>query len=601
MNAGKKIGPIPRPIPPPTTLPSPGNTSISSIIPTRPSPHPDLNAPHRHTSDSSYSSLAGPTGDFSVPDLSELGMSGLATTPHRGGETLALSSLDKIISNETYTATFQKPNTAPTAFHPQSTTLLSPHLHFGSLSIRTFYWAVQDVVDRFNNPPPGVPKKKEKASTPPTSLIGQLLFRDMYFGAQAPLGFHFGQTQGNSHCRFIPWHLQTIYSPHTGLSTGEYTIDSPIYETWFLRWKFGMTGYPFIDALMRQLKQEGWIHHLGRHAVACFLTRGGCYIDWMRGAEVFEEWLIDHETAANIGNWQWLSCTAFFSMFYRIYSPVAFGRKWDPKGSFVRRYVKELEGYPDKWIYEPWLCPKVEQEKAGCRVVEFEEGVHLNGVRDVGVAGKDEGEKPVPGTYPKPMFDFPTRRTICLEGMKKAYKVGLYGNDPRVKDGTWRDLFPDEGVEGFSKEMTGTVKSHEDDALDDDDEEKKNNKTIEEENEDAVSDPGTGMRITDVKAGMKRRRRGREGSVSGDEYMKETETKRIQGRGTKVGTGAGNNGAAIAGKKKMGKQFEKGDKKQMTLDALVSSLSTSTAAAAPAAGRDSSSGTRISERLKKRS
>jgi cryptochrome len=53
---------------------------------------------------------------------------------------------------------------------------------------------------------------------------------------------------------------------------------------------------------MRQLRQEGWIHHLGRHAVACFLTRGGCYISWKRGAEVFEEWLLDHETACNAGN-----------------------------------------------------------------------------------------------------------------------------------------------------------------------------------------------------------------------------------------------------------------------------------------------------------
>jgi cryptochrome len=154
----------------------------------------------------------------------------------------------------------------------------------------------------------------------------------MYFGAQAALGYSFGQTLYNSHCRFIPWHLPSKVYHKTKLVTGEYHVDSPQAEEWFQRWKYGRTGFPWIDALMRQLRQEGWIHHLGRHAVACFLTRGGCYISWERGTEVFEEWLIDHETACNAGNWQWLSCTAFFAQFFRCYSPIAFPKKWD-KGS----------------------------------------------------------------------------------------------------------------------------------------------------------------------------------------------------------------------------------------------------------------------------
>ena len=92
--------------------------------------------------------------------------------------------LDKLISNERYIATFEKPNTAPTAFDPQGTTLLSPHLHFGSLCIREFYWRVQDVVENYYGKP----------TQPPVSLTGQLLFRDMYFTAQAALGYSFGQT-----------------------------------------------------------------------------------------------------------------------------------------------------------------------------------------------------------------------------------------------------------------------------------------------------------------------------------------------------------------------------------------------------------------------
>jgi len=251
--AGPKIGKIPRPIPVPKSIPDPGNTNVD-FEQEQPDPNPDLNAGPRKDGarDKSYEKIAGPNGDFAVPTLEELGFPP-ATTPHRGGETIALSMLEELITREQYTATFEKPDTAPTAFEPQATTLLSPHLHFGSLSIRAFYHAVQDVVSNY----------KGKASQPPVSLTGQLLFRDMYFGAQACLGQTFGQTTHNSHCRFIPWHLRTTISPITRLPTGGYDIDSTEAEIWFQRWKHGLTGFPWIDSLMRQLRQEGWIHHLG--------------------------------------------------------------------------------------------------------------------------------------------------------------------------------------------------------------------------------------------------------------------------------------------------------------------------------------------------
>jgi deoxyribodipyrimidine photolyase len=401
----------------------------------KPAQEPDINAIQRAGTEASYSALAGPNGDFAVPTMQELGLKE-ATTQHRGGETIALKALDEIIANETYTATFEKPKTAPTAFEPQSTTLLSPHMHFGSLSVREFYWRVEDVVQSFSG----------HASQPPTSLTGQLLFRDMYFGAQAALGYSFGQTYNNPSCRFIPWHLPSKIDPATNLITGQYMVDNKIAEQHFQRWKHGRTGFPWIDALMRQLKQEGWIHHLGRHAVACFLTRGGCYIDWERGAEVFEEWLIDHEAACNIGNWQWLSCTAFFAQFYRCYSPIAFPQKWDKEGNFIRRYVPELEKFDKKFIYEPWKAPISDQKKWGCRIVESVDG-------KVG-----EGE------YPKPMLDFSSRRETCIQGMKNAYHIGLYGNDPKVLDGTWRKLFEDnaEGPTEGIKGPPGAMVEHED-------------------------------------------------------------------------------------------------------------------------------------------
>lgn len=206
---------------------------------------------------------------------------------------------------------------------------------------------------------------------------------------------------------------------------------------------------------MRQLRQEGWIHHLGRHAVACFLTRGGCYIDWERGAEVFEEWLIDHEVACNVGNWQWLACVAFYAQFYRCYSPVAFPKKWDKEGAFVRKYVPELEKYPGKYIYEPWRAPIADQKKAGC-LLQGDGSVNGEGKSwacDIGEEVRQGGEMRV---YPKPMFDFNERRGICIEGVKNAYHVNLYGDDERVKDGSWRELFPD-AAEGPTEGREGTV------------------------------------------------------------------------------------------------------------------------------------------------
>ena len=433
VQAAQKLPDIPRSIPAPKSLPDPGDTSLV-ISQDRPASEPDINHTQRCSAETSYAHLSGPGLDFAVPEYSELGLKP-ATTPHRGGETAALESLDSIISDESYTATFSKPSTAPTAFSPQSTTLLSPHHHFGSLSVRLLYWRVHDTIEAYE-------KKGKKASTIPTNLLGQLLFREMYFGAQAALGYSFGQTVGNSYCRFVPWHLPSTVS--NGLIAGNYTISSPLHERWLQRWKFGRTGFPWIDALMRQLRQEGWIHHLGRHAVACFLTRGGCYIDWERGAEVFEEWLIDHETACNVGNWQWLACVAFYAQFYRCYSPVAFPKKWDKPGAFVRRYVPELERFPEKYIYEPWKAPIPDQKKAGCLV---------RGEGEESGDWSDNGMK----VYPKPMFEFNERRGICIEGLKNAYHTNLYGDDERVRKGSWRSLFedqaegPTEGKEGVTE------------------------------------------------------------------------------------------------------------------------------------------------------
>ncbi|EEB96886.1 hypothetical protein MPER_03894, partial [Moniliophthora perniciosa FA553] len=106
---------------------------------------------------------------------------------------------------------------------------------------------------------------------------------------------------------YIDWHLQNQYD-----GDGKIIVPRPRGESQaedrFLAWKEGRTGFPWIDAIMRQLRQEGWIHHLARHSVACFLTRGQCYISWERGAEVFDEYLIDWDPCSNPGKLDVVIC-----------------------------------------------------------------------------------------------------------------------------------------------------------------------------------------------------------------------------------------------------------------------------------------------------
>ena len=415
QKAGEKVGEIARPLNAPTSIPDPGDTKLDGLEQLVPDRETDLNGHLREGEEGSYTvGIAGPNGDFAVPTLKDLGLPE-ATTPHKGGETLILERLEEILKDEGYCATFEKPKTSPAAFEPQATFLTSPALHFGALSVRYFYWRVQDIVDRRRT-------EKKSHSEPPTSLSGQLLFRDMYFAAQSATGWPFGQTYANPHVRFVPWHLPSTVDVASKRTTGGHEIDDSEKEIWFQRWAEGRTGFPWIDAIMRQLRSEGWIHHLARHSVACFLTRGGAYISWERGAEVFEELLLDHEVACNSGNWQWLSCTAFFAQFYRCYSPVAFGKKWDPEGEYVRRYVPELRAFPKKWIYEPHKAPIQDQKRAGVRVDGDGTEKERDGLR----------------LYPKPMFDFARQRDICIQGLKTAYAAGLYGDDPKVMNGSWK-------------------------------------------------------------------------------------------------------------------------------------------------------------------
>jgi deoxyribodipyrimidine photo-lyase len=130
--------------------------------------------------------------------------------------------------------------------------------------------------------------------------------------------------------------------------------ESPANSATFAAWKAGKTGYPIVDAAMRQLVQSGWMHNRSRMIVASFLVKD-LHIEWQHGARFFEEHLTDFDPASNAHGWQWTAgCGTDASPYYRIFNPILQGVKFDPNGDYVRRWVPELRHIEDSSVHEPW-------------------------------------------------------------------------------------------------------------------------------------------------------------------------------------------------------------------------------------------------------
>ncbi|KAL8250182.1 hypothetical protein R6Q59_033875 [Mikania micrantha] len=286
----------------------------------------------------------------------------------KGGESEALRRLKESTKDKEWVAKFEKPNTDPSAFLRPATTMLSPYLKFGCLSSRYMYQCIKEIEKEFKN-----------HTSPPVSLLGQLFWRDFFY----TVGFgtpNFDHMRGNKICRQIPWNND---------------------DELLAAWRDARTGFPWIDAIMVQLRKWGWIHHLARHSVACFLTRGDLFIHWEKGRDVFERLLVDSDWAINNGNWLWLSCSSFFYQYHRIYSPVSFGKKYDPTGAYIRHFLPVLKDMPKEYIYEPWTAPLSIQTKANC------------------IIGKD---------YPKPIISHETASKECKGRMAAAYELNKEKN-----------------------------------------------------------------------------------------------------------------------------------------------------------------------------
>ncbi len=128
-------------------------------------------------------------------------------------------------------------------------------------------------------------------------------------------------------------------------------------EERFAAWTRGRTGFPIVDAGMRQLQAEGWMHNRVRMIVASFLVKD-LHLPWQRGARWFMQHLVDGDLASNQHGWQWTAGTGTDAApFFRVFNPTTQAQRFDPDGSYVRRYVPELSRVPDRWVHEPWRCP----------------------------------------------------------------------------------------------------------------------------------------------------------------------------------------------------------------------------------------------------
>jgi deoxyribodipyrimidine photo-lyase len=135
-------------------------------------------------------------------------------------------------------------------------------------------------------------------------------------------------------------------------------------------WQQGRTGYPLVDAGMRQLWATGWMHNRARMVAASFLVKH-LLIPWQAGAAWFWDTLVDADLANNSVSWQWVAgCGADAAPYFRIFNPVAQSRKFDPAGGYIRAHVPELAALPDKHIHAPWEAPADTLAAAGVRLGE---------------------------------------------------------------------------------------------------------------------------------------------------------------------------------------------------------------------------------------
>lgn len=281
-----------------------------------------------------------------IPGDQQLALAGDSTDIPTGGEDAARRRLKAFLDDRV--RHYVRDRDLPAV---DGTSRLSPHLRFGTISIRE---CVQAATERG--------REDHAYARGCAKWVDELVWREFYLGLLAERPELLGRP-----LRREFEHL-------------EWNDD----EAGFEAWCHGRTGYPFVDAGMRQLVSTGWMHNRARMVVASFLTKD-LLIDWRRGERFFFERLVDGDPAANNGGWQWAASTgADAQPYFRIFNPVSQGEKLDPNGAYVRRYVPELRRMSNRFVHRPW-----------------------------------EAESHPPG-YPEPIVDHGERRAVALRRFESA-------------------------------------------------------------------------------------------------------------------------------------------------------------------------------------
>ena len=234
------------------------------------------------------------------------------------GETSAQARLDDFVQNGL--AGYKEGRNFPAK---QNVSRLSPHLHFGETSTNQAWYAVRDVAD------------SGRLESDADNFLSELGWREFSHS----LLYQFPELpRANLQAKFdgFPW------------------ADNPDH---LAKWQRGQTGYPIVDAAMRELWQTGYMHNRLRMVVGSFLVKN-LRLHWHHGEAWFWDCLVDADLANNSASWQWIAgCGADAAPYFRVFNPVTQGQKFDPDGTFTRRFVPELTKLPVKYLFNPWEAP----------------------------------------------------------------------------------------------------------------------------------------------------------------------------------------------------------------------------------------------------
>lgn len=304
-----------------------------------------------YPSSSPSSKLVRPKSELTLPSLESMGFERTNILELiKPGMAGALDALDDFLDRIT------KYKTARDFPAIKGVSYLSVHNRFGTLSIRRAAKAAHD-------------RCQANGCEGALGWLNELIWRDFYF----QIIFHRPQAATDA---FKPEYDKIKWEE------GEQA------QRMFQAWCDGQTGYPLVDAAMRQLNQTGYQHNRLRMVTASFLTKD-LGIDWRWGEKYFADQLNDFDLSANNGGWQWAASSGCDAQpYFRIFNPVSQSEKFDPEGKFIRKYCPELKALSNKFIHKPWECSPIELSDAGVKLGE---------------------------TYPDPIVDHAVARQKTLE------------------------------------------------------------------------------------------------------------------------------------------------------------------------------------------